>query len=1258
MTRRKDYSGSSHLRRRKAARRNTRLILEQLEERAMLAGELMRYQIRVVPPNGALFQPDPGNSSALIATPNLTSVNVGEQYDLVITVQDLRPGDPTNGPANGVGAAWMDVIYDSSKTRVVASEIQRITIGTFGTGGASPQPGEVGGSFTLTFNGQTTGVINYNPNAATLAALIQTGLRNLPTVNGPHIDVTADTNDPTKFLFNVRFTGKYLDQNVNPITVASSLTSPGNAVQATVSYEGDLINPANPPNIAFTEAFRSRGVQTITSLQASQPNARIYYPNGLTAGNVINANPALSRIDDVGAFGDNVPPLPGLLTSQELAAGFVTVPPRELVRARFTATRPGPLTFTPDLTQRNLPQHDALLYDRPGGLPLTLAEMDPGNAVSLFVNAVDLMEYQLRIVGPGAPLFEPDPANFGQTRPLPDLTTVAVGQEYDVVITGLDLRPNGKGVFAGFMDITYNSSLTQVQASEFQRIVISGQPTGGSFRLNYGGTPTANINFSGIPLQFADNIRIALSASGLAGANNVQVTPDTTDPLLMQFVVKYVGTLRGQDVPNVTLDAGGNNLTGGTSPAVNIIYESDLASGIPPASFLDAWISRGTPTIAGVPTGRIYYPNQPSAGNVTNRIDDVGAVGANEAPYPGEPTPAELTANIFIVPPREIARARFKATAAGTITFTPDLTDLTLPAHHTLMFDRDTELAFSTTDNLSEIKVGPAKQLSVVLVTITSGGDSATVDEDSAPNPIDVLSNDAANPPGGTKNVVSVTQGTNGTVTFTATNVSYQPNPNFFGTDTFTYEVRNISAGPSSPTTTGTVSVTVNPVNDPPTLNGLGSLVVNEDAPAQVVNLSGIASGAPNESQTLTVTATSDNPTIIPNPQVTYTSANSTGSISFTPLPEKFGNVNIVVTVTDSGAAPGTNFVSQTFSVSVAPINDAPSMDAIPGGSTINEDEPTVLQLTGITAGPSETQTISITAVSSNPTLLPNPVPSYVSPSTNGSLALNPAGNQNGSVTVSVTISDGESSQTITIPVTIRAVNDPPTFVRAADPTAPDENGAQDLPNFASAISVGPPDEVAAGQTYAFVLQSDRPDLFSVPPAIDNNGRLTFTPAPNVEGVATVNLTIGDTGGRSNGGDDDSVQVFQINVTKPHRLYNTRNPRDVNDSRGQTPITALDALNIFNRLNLNVSGGNIPIPPTTPIGQPFFYDVNRNHFVDPLDALIVINELNRLAAGGGEGESAAVDEAFAAAGDEDMGDILALLAADAAEAARRRRRGI
>src|SRR5690606_22521692 len=61
-----------------------------------------------------------------------------------------------------------------------------------------------------------------------------------------------------------------------------------------------------------------------------------------------------------------------------------------------------------------------------------------------------------------------------------------------------------------------------------------------------------------------------------------------------------------------------------------------------------------------------------------------------------------------------------------------------------------------------------------------------------------------------------------------------------------------------------TFTVTVNPVNDPPTLNSLANVTVDEDAGAQTVQLSGISSGAPDENQTLTVTATSSNPSLIP----------------------------------------------------------------------------------------------------------------------------------------------------------------------------------------------------------------------------------------------------------------------------------------------------------------------------------------------------------------------------------------------------------
>jgi membrane-associated protease RseP (regulator of RpoE activity) len=52
----------------------------------------------------------------------------------------------------------------------------------------------------------------------------------------------------------------------------------------------------------------------------------------------------------------------------------------------------------------------------------------------------------------------------------------------------------------------------------------------------------------------------------------------------------------------------------------------------------------------------------------------------------------------------------------------------------------------------------------------------------------------------------------------------------------------------------GAFTVTVNALNDVPTLNTLANLTLSEDASQQTVNLSGITAGATNEAQTLTVT--------------------------------------------------------------------------------------------------------------------------------------------------------------------------------------------------------------------------------------------------------------------------------------------------------------------------------------------------------------------------------------------------------------------
>src|SRR5207245_1361626 len=105
-------------------------------------------------------------------------------------------------------------------------------------------------------------------------------------------------------------------------------------------------------------------------------------------------------------------------------------------------------------------------------------------------------------------------------------------------------------------------------------------------------------------------------------------------------------------------------------------------------------------------------------------------------------------------------------------------------------------------------------------------------------------------------------------------------------------------------------TVPITSSNRAPTLDPLANLTINESAPLQTVNLTGITSGAINENQTLTVTATSSNPGLIPNPTVTYASPGAAGPIALTPVAFGFGSATITVTVNDGGLS--NNIVSRS----------------------------------------------------------------------------------------------------------------------------------------------------------------------------------------------------------------------------------------------------------------------------------------------------------------------------------------------------------
>lgn len=104
-------------------------------------------------------------------------------------------------------------------------------------------------------------------------------------------------------------------------------------------------------------------------------------------------------------------------------------------------------------------------------------------------------------------------------------------------------------------------------------------------------------------------------------------------------------------------------------------------------------------------------------------------------------------------------------------------------------------------------------------------------------------------------------------------------------------------------------------------------------------------------------------------------------------------------------------------------LNNPPTLSTITNRTVCMNSGATVVSLSGISDGSSlESQNVTVTATSSNTTLIPNGniSISYSNPSTSGSLTFTPAANQSGTTTISVTVNDGFSStNTITRTFTV-----------------------------------------------------------------------------------------------------------------------------------------------------------------------------------------------------------------------------------------------
>ncbi|MCK4394849.1 tandem-95 repeat protein, partial [Candidatus Bipolaricaulota bacterium] len=219
----------------------------------------------------------------------------------------------------------------------------------------------------------------------------------------------------------------------------------------------------------------------------------------------------------------------------------------------------------------------------------------------------------------------------------------------------------------------------------------------------------------------------------------------------------------------------------------------------------------------------------------------------------------------------------------GTVTYTPNAN-----------FNGSDSFTYTVKDN-----GGATSNVAIVTINIGAVNDppvaqmDSEITDENMPVTIPVLANDS-DPDGDRLTVESVTQPSNGTVTNNGTDVTYSPDPDSNGMDTFTYTVSDKNGGAD----TTTVMVAVAVVNDPPVAQE-DSAIIDENMP---VTIPVLANDSDPDGDRLTV----ESVTRPSNGTVT----NNGTDVTYSPDPDFDGMDTFTYTVSDRNGSTDTARVS------------------------------------------------------------------------------------------------------------------------------------------------------------------------------------------------------------------------------------------------------------------------------------------------------------------------------------------------------------
>lgn len=736
------------------------------------------------------------------------------------------------------------------------------------------------------------------------------------------------------------------------------------------------------------------------------------------------------------------------------------------------------------------------------------------------------------------------------------ITSARVGETFQLRVYVQDIRDEPHGVFAAFLDVTYDSALAtaddatlthgpsypnfQLGDATTPGIIDEVGATAGStelggdefllFQIDVTADAEGTLTFTGdpadvlptheilffdqpsdeVPPDHVDYGTATIQITVLAANDTFTVAEDSGETML------DVLANDGEDEEMLTITAVGTPSQGGT---VTIATDGQSLLYTPEPDFFgletftytvesdEGEIGQATVTLAVTPTNDLPTAVDDTFTVDEDSTDEVLDVLDNDSIAPDV---AEELMIVSVGTPSQ----------GGTVTIASDGQTL-LYTPGTNFFGTET---FTYTINDETEGSNDTATVSVTVAPTndppTAVDDTFDVAEDSVDAVLEVLDNDTNDPDAtGTVTIVSVgTPDQGGTVTIAGDGETllYTPAANFNGTETFTYTIEDGTEGSND---TATVSITVTPLNDLPT--------AEDDEFAVLVNSAEFAldvltndSDAPDSGEVLTVIEVGT-----PSQGGTVTIAEGGLGLIYTPDTDFVGTETFTYTINDGTTDSN---ATATVTITVGEIQD--------DEFTVDEDaDETSLD---VLANDGVDESAMITAVGT--------------PDQGGTVTVSPDGQAvlytpaddffgTETFTYTVEINGGETAEA-TVTVTVTPVNDLPTAVDDTFTEGVDEDSSDNVLDVL-ANDTFEPDE---GETLT-IVEVGTPDQGGTVTIAGDGQTLLYTPADDFNGTETFTYTIND-------GTTGSDSTATVTVT----VGALNDPPTAEDDTFSTPFNSMD----------------------------------------------------------------------------------------------------